>query len=88
VTARGHVPHRTCAGCRRKAPKRELTRLALAAGGEAVLDPAGRAGGRGAYVCSPACLDLARRRGGLARAFRARVTAAPDPSLLGADITH
>lgn len=88
MTVRGHVPHRTCAGCRRTAPKPELTRLALAAGGRAVLDPSGTAGGRGAYVCSPDCLALAQRRGGLARAFRSRVTEAPDPSLLGPDITH
>jgi predicted RNA-binding protein YlxR (DUF448 family) len=77
VTSRGHVPLRTCAGCGATAPKSTLTRLALGPGGRAELDREGRAGGRGAYVCSPDCLDRATRRGGLARAFRAAVTAAP-----------
>jgi hypothetical protein len=36
-------------------------------------------GGRGAYVHqNPECLDRAVRRGGLARAFRARVASAPN----------
>jgi predicted RNA-binding protein YlxR (DUF448 family) len=38
--------------------------------GELVVDRAQRMPGRGAYVCSDACLARARRRGGLQRAFR------------------
>jgi predicted RNA-binding protein YlxR (DUF448 family) len=53
-----------------------------------VLDPAATMPGRGAYLCrgalagqpAGACLALARRRGGIARALRASVTL--DPELL------
>ncbi|TML99262.1 MAG: YlxR family protein [Actinobacteria bacterium] len=70
---------RTCAGCGAKAPKRDLVRLALEPGGRAVVDRAQRRPGRGAYVHpDDACLQRAARRGGLARAFRARVESAPD----------
>jgi len=42
--------------------------------GEAVIDPGGRASGRGAYLHrDPACVELAQRRGGLARALKATV---------------
>jgi predicted RNA-binding protein YlxR (DUF448 family) len=48
----------------------------------AVLDPAMRLPGRGAYLCAgsepgrpdAACLELARRRGGIARTLRCAVT--------------
>jgi len=46
-----------------------LTRLALH-DGAVVVDSAQRLPGRGAYVCSDACFERARRRGGLQRAFR------------------
>jgi predicted RNA-binding protein YlxR (DUF448 family) len=35
-----------------------------------LVDRAQRLPGRGAYVCADDCLALARRRGGLQRAFR------------------
>jgi predicted RNA-binding protein YlxR (DUF448 family) len=68
------------------APKRELVRIAVAREeghrGRAILDPTGRMPGRGAYLCrgpsgeAPAtdCLELAMRRGGLARALRQPVS--------------
>jgi predicted RNA-binding protein YlxR (DUF448 family) len=67
-------------GCGRSAPKSELARLALTgapsagAGAMLVVDRAQRMPGRGAYVCSDACLARARRRGGLQRAFRRPVS--------------
>jgi len=67
-------------GCGRSAPKGELARLALTdpapvgAGAVLVVDRAQRMPGRGAYVCSDACLARARRRGGLQRAFRRPVS--------------
>ena len=80
-------------GCGREAGKRELLRVALAshdagAGRLAVLDRDGRMGGRGAYLCrapgtdrpSAECLAAAIRRGGFARALRAKVTL--DPKLV------
>jgi len=41
-----------------------------------VVDHAQRLPGRGAYVCSDACLERARRRGGLQRAFRRSISIA------------
>ena len=45
-------------------------RLTLHDGSMLVIDRAQRMPGRGAYVCSDACLTRARSRGGLQRAFR------------------
>jgi predicted RNA-binding protein YlxR (DUF448 family) len=41
-----------------------------------VVDRAQRLPGRGAYVCSDACLERAQRRGGLQRAFRRSISIA------------
>ncbi len=78
-----HVPRRRCVGCGRIAPKSELLRIAAVesdgtAPARAVLDPAKRMPGRGAYLCRDAtlvqpsadCLAQATRRGGIARALR------------------
>jgi len=45
------------------------------AGGRPVVDPANRAGGRGAYICrKKECLEAAfRKKGAFSRAFRRRV---------------
>jgi len=64
-------PERTCVGCRRKGPKRELVRF-VAMGASVRMDRTGNAPGRGAYVHSDReCGREAVRRGGLARALRA-----------------
>jgi predicted RNA-binding protein YlxR (DUF448 family) len=81
------VPRRRCVGCGRVAPKSELLRVAVAREpdgrpGRAVLDPAATMSGRGAYLCrgpvpgepAAACVALAGRRGGIARALRCSVT--------------
>jgi uncharacterized protein len=70
---RGHVPVRTCAGCRRRAPKGNLIRVVRTAAGDVDLDPAGHAPGRGGYLhADRACVDAALEAGGrsLARALR------------------
>ncbi len=76
MASRGHVPERTCIGCRRKAPQRSLVRLVVVDGAVHVsLDPGA---GRGVYVCaSPGCLEGAARRGRLSRALRADVAVPP-----------
>lgn len=72
-------PERTCVGCRRKAPRDQLVRLVrMTPPDEAEprirWDPTGSAPGRGAWLHPDArCLDLAVRRGGLARSFRGAV---------------
>ncbi len=44
-----HVPQRTCAGCRQVLPKRGLIRLVRQPGG-VLIDPTGKAAGRGVYL--------------------------------------
>ena len=64
-------PQRTCIGCRTVRPKDTLARLVRRSTGEVIVDPTGREGGRGAYVCChAACLAQGLERGRLAHAFR------------------
>jgi len=75
-------PVRRCAGCGRRAPKREFMRF-VARDGELV--PAAVAGardapGRGAYTCRRlACFERAQAQRGFARALRQGVKV--DPAL-------
>lgn len=72
-------PERTCVGCREKAPRDQLVRVVRDpvpddAAPHVRWDPTGSAPGRGAWLHPDArCLDLAVRRGGLARSFRGAV---------------
>ena len=51
-------PLRRCISCRRSLPKSELLRLVRGADGEVRVDLAGKAEGRGAYVCDrPECAE-------------------------------
>lgn len=51
-----------------------MVRLVAGPPGTVALDLTGRAPGRGAYLHpEPGCIELARRRGGLARALRTPV---------------
>lgn len=45
-----HVPQRTCIGCRQEAGKRELIRIVRTPTQRLVVDPTGKANGRGAYL--------------------------------------
>lgn len=70
------IPMRRCVGCMVSKEKHQLIRVA---GYEGVLtvDPAGRAPGRGAYVCkdNPDCLEKAYKRRALERSLQMAVTA-------------
>lgn len=69
-------PVRTCVGCGRKAPQRELLRFA-ARDGELVHDPSRRLEGRGAYTCRRlSCFERARARRAFARTLRRSVSVA------------
>ncbi|WP_329137185.1 YlxR family protein [Streptomyces sp. NBC_01476] len=73
-------PERTCIGCRQRAAKTDLLRVAVS-GGVCVPDLRGTLPGRGAYLHPGlACLDLAVRRRAFARSFRGPVT--PDTAEL------
>jgi hypothetical protein len=64
-------PMRTCIGCRRVRPKKELARLVRGRDGRVIVDEGRRAPGRGAYVCREAvCADRALRAGRLGHAFK------------------
>ena len=63
-------PERTCVGCGKKAPRRELRRLVVSEAGELSVDPRGSAPGRGAYLCGAGCLSAAVKRKACGRAFR------------------
>lgn len=74
----GHQPERRCVGCGTRRPQAELIRFhTRKTEGEAlrvVPDASGERLGRGAYLCPRlACLELALRRRGFQRAFRAAV---------------
>ena len=73
------APLRRCIACRRSLPRHDLLRLVRGPDGVVMVDPDGRAEGRGAYVCRSAeCCDRAVAAGPLARAFRAPVTVQPE----------
>jgi predicted RNA-binding protein YlxR (DUF448 family) len=56
---RGHIPIRTCLGCRQRKPKQELLRIAAGPAGF----KACAQGGRGLYVCRDAsCLARTLKR--------------------------
>lgn len=67
------VPVRTCVGCRSAVPQDTLVRCVLSADGEAVISRT--AAGRGAWVCSIECIDVARRKRAFERAWRRPVRA-------------
>ena len=72
-------PGRTCLGCRRVRPKRELVRLVRGERGIVVADARARARGRGADVCPDApCLEQGLSRKRLAHAFRGACELAPE----------
>jgi predicted RNA-binding protein YlxR (DUF448 family) len=71
-----HVPQRTCVSCRTTEAKRALVRLVRTAEGAIAVDLTGKRNGRGAYLCSsPECWEDALKRGRLASALRATVSA-------------
>lgn len=48
---RKHVPQRTCVGCRKIRPKREMVRIVCTPDQGVKIDETGKAPGRGAYLC-------------------------------------
>ena len=61
-------PMRMCAGCRERAPKKELVRVVRTPDGKLLLDARDKAPGRGAYICRKAeCLRKARKSRALER---------------------
>ena len=71
-----HQPLRTCAVCREVHPKRSMTRVVRVADGSILVDPSGKAAGRGTYRCEqPACREPKALAEGIQRALRGPVAA-------------
>ena len=63
-------PMRMCAGCRERAPKKELIRVVRTPEGGLLLDARDKAPGRGVYLCRRIeCLRRARKSRALERAL-------------------
>lgn len=70
-------PRRTCVACRQVQDKGQLVRLVRRPDGGVVVDRAGTAPGRGAYVCRQAgCASRLVKSGRLSQAFKRPSTAA------------
>ena len=77
-----HVPERTCIACRVLQPKRAMVRIVRTGSGGVLVDPTGKAAGRGAYLCQQAaCWELALRKQALARALKTTISAADEAAL-------
>jgi predicted RNA-binding protein YlxR (DUF448 family) len=70
-----HKPQRTCIACRQTKDKRDLIRVVRTPEGKVVIDPTGKANGRGAYLCQQAnCWEKSLRKMLLARALKVRLS--------------
>ena len=68
------TPLRTCIGCGTGSDKKALIRIVRTPEGDVTVDQAGKANGRGAYICaSTECFDAALRRKRLDPALRVRL---------------
>lgn len=75
-------PQRSCVVCRRKMDKRCLTRIVSRPQG-LLIDPGGKAEGRGAYLCEQSsCWESAARGTALARALSVKLAEADRRRLL------
>jgi predicted RNA-binding protein YlxR (DUF448 family) len=68
-----HVPQRTCVGCRLVLPKRALIRVVRSPQG-VIVDPTGKAAGRGAYLHNRRSCWERGLKGALAHALKADLT--------------
>lgn len=66
---------RTCIVCRTADTKGKLLRIVRTPEGKVAFDPTGKMNGRGAYVCSVACLRKALDTKRLDSALRIKITA-------------
>jgi predicted RNA-binding protein YlxR (DUF448 family) len=69
--------------CRTQRQKRELTRVVRTPAGTVIVDPTGKAAGRGAYVCN----DMECRRAALEKGSLQRALEVPIPPELRNQLT-
>jgi predicted RNA-binding protein YlxR (DUF448 family) len=66
-----HIPQRTCIGCRTEDNRREFVRVVRTEDKRVVVDPTGKARGRGAYLCRRrSCWEKALKGGTIGYALR------------------
>jgi predicted RNA-binding protein YlxR (DUF448 family) len=71
-----HKPQRTCIVCREIKDKRDLFRIVRTPEGRLIIDPTGKANGRGAYLCRQAsCWEKGGQKQRLAQALRITLSA-------------
>ncbi|GIK38506.1 MAG: hypothetical protein BroJett011_23390 [Chloroflexota bacterium] len=71
-----HKPQRTCIACRETKDKRELIRVVRTPAGKLIVDPTGKANGRGAYLCRQAsCWEKGLSKQRLAQALKVTLSA-------------
>ena len=70
-----YKPQRTCIACRETKDKRELIRVVRTPEGQVIIDPTGKANGRGAYLCRQAsCWEKGLQKQRLAQALKAALS--------------
>jgi predicted RNA-binding protein YlxR (DUF448 family) len=71
-----HKPQRTCIACREVKDKRDLIRVVRTPAGSLIVDPTGKANGRGAYLCRQAsCWEKGLSKQRLAQALKITLSA-------------
>jgi predicted RNA-binding protein YlxR (DUF448 family) len=66
-----HKPQRTCIVCRETKDKRDLIRVVRTPEGQLIIDPTGKANGRGAYLCrQTGCWEKGLQKQRLAEALK------------------
>lgn len=71
-----HKPQRTCIACRETKDKRDLIRVVRTPAGTLIVDPTGKANGRGAYLCRQAsCWEKSLSKQRLAQALKVTLSA-------------
>jgi hypothetical protein len=77
------TPKRLCSGCQTFQDKKAMVRIVRTPTGEVIVDPSGKAPGRGGYVCKNVeCIQKARTGKGLERALKSAVPVAVYDSLV------
>lgn len=68
------IPQRTCLGCGKTKPKKELIRIVKQSDGQIFIDKTGKANGRGAYICNSVdCLEKAIKSKRLNKNFETEI---------------
>ncbi|OIO88950.1 MAG: DUF448 domain-containing protein [Candidatus Aquicultor secundus] len=68
------LPQRTCTGCREIKPKKALIRIVRTPEKNIIVDPTGKANGRGAYICPrKECLEAAIKSKRLSKALEVEI---------------